>query len=87
MKRFNELRLRLFRLILYLFRPLVIGDLIYSLLIRISSDKLYEGVLIEVVEGLTSNFLVKDTKDHLRFTHDSTREFVMREILGEPSGS
>jgi hypothetical protein len=87
MKGFDELRLRLFRLILCSFRPLVIGDLMHSLPIRIGSDKLYEGLSIEDVEGLFSNFLVKDIEDHLGFTHDFAREFVMREILGELSGS
>jgi hypothetical protein len=46
-----------------------------------------KGLSIKDVEGLCLNFLVKDTKGRLGFTHDSAREFVMREILEEPSGS
>lgn len=87
MKGFDALRVRLFRLILCSFAPLVIGDLIHSLRIRMDSDKLDEGLSNEDVEGLYSNFLVKDTENYLGFTHSSAREFVMREILGEPSGS
>lgn len=89
---FNEIRVRLFRLILCSFRPLDIVDLIFSLRIRVGSNKLYERLSFEEIEGLYLNFMIADynpsgitAQTTLRFTHDSAREFVMREILGKTS--
>ena len=89
---FNEIRVRLFRLILCSFEPLSVNHLILPLRIQVGSDELKE-LSAEDIEDLYLNFLMRDgdnwlgpTEQQLRFTHASAREFVMREILGKTSG-
>ena len=81
LKAFDELRICLFRLILCSFIPLSVDHVTCILQNRMGS------LLVKDVETLYSNFLVRDVvEDELRFTHNSAREFVVREILGTISG-
>ena len=80
LKGFDELRICLFRLILCSFTHLSVERLTCLLQNRIGSLSVSE------TEILYSNFLVSDVGEVLRFTHNSAREFVVREILGTISG-
>ena len=83
----DELRICLFRLILCSFKPLSAVQLACILQNWIGSDRLYSRRLVEEIESLYSNFLVGDVvSQDLRFTHNSAREFVIKEILAKISG-
>ena len=81
LKGYDELRICLFRLILCSFEPLSVDHVTCILQNRNGS------LSVRDTENLYSNFLVSDlVKQDLRFTHNSAREFVVREILGTISG-
>ena len=87
LKGFDEIRICLFRLILSSFESLSADGLTCILQDWVGSDRLYDCLLVEEIESLYSNFLVSEVvSQHLRFTHSSAREFVVREILAKISG-
>ena len=65
------------------FTPLRLSTVTHALRIGIEdSEPLYrKEISIKDVDKLCSNFLLQDDSDHLRWTHDSARDFVVRVIL------
>ena len=83
LRKFEEIRKRLFRFVICAFAPLDLSTVAHALRIGIEdSEPLYrKEIPIKDVDKLCSNFLLQDDSDHLRWTHDSARDFVVRVIL------
>ena len=83
LRKFEEIRKRLFRFVLCAFTPLKLSTVTHALRIGIddSEPPYRKEISIEHVNKLCSNFLLRDDSDHLRWTHDSARDFVVRAIL------
>ena len=74
MRGLDEVRIRLFRLVLCSSQHLSTDALTHALCIRINDERLYNQDLSnEDVEALYSNFLIRDVKGRLVFAHDSAR--------------
>lgn len=80
---FKKIRKRLFRLILCAFKPLELSVAINILRIGVEdNESLYQQeILAKRIRKLCSNFLFEDDSDYLSWTHDSARDFVIKEIL------
>ena len=83
LRKFEEIRKRLFRFVLCAFVPLKSSTVAHALRIGIEDNEpLYrKEISIKEIDKLCSNFLSKDDSDHLSWTHDSARDFVVRAIL------
>ena len=83
---YDDVRIRLFRLIFCSFRPLSLATLTHALRIQIDSGGGYDnGLTNDEVRRLYLNFLTEDTSGHLGFIHDPAREFVSR--MGRQDGA
>ncbi len=83
LKDFEEIRKRLFCFVLCAFKPLKLSTVTHALRIGIKDgeESYQKEICTEDIHKLCSNFLLKDASGHLSWTHDSARDFVVREIL------
>jgi hypothetical protein len=77
----DKTRIRLFRLVLASFSPIPLEQLASLLQISMSEEDLETRLSASDIKTLCSNFFNLDPKAW-RFTHDSARTYVVREILG-----
>lgn len=83
LKRFDEIRKRLFRFVICAFAPLKLSTVTHALRIGIEdSERSYRTDFPDKkIDKLCSNFLLTDGSGYLTWTHDSARDFVVRVIL------
>jgi hypothetical protein len=77
LKGFDEVRIRLFRLVFCSFRRLSLVELTNALRIPANGNAPYDEDLSEQdIKGLYSNFLIQDTRGYLEFAHASAHQFL-----------
>lgn len=82
LKGYDKSRIRLFRLVMSSLSAIPLNELFLMLKVQIADDELHQDITEDDLERLGSNFLMKvGSTRSWRFSHESAREYIMREIL------